>query len=92
MGAEESQHDQIMAQTFNESRINYVEISPQEARKMVLKTNILLIPRMYLKRMFLLDQVWNQEDLMLMVEFDSEGGMKGTWYNPRIETLAFWAK
>ena len=57
MGAEESQHDQIVAKTFNELNIGNIDVNPQEAKEMILKSNILIVPGMELKKMFLLDQV-----------------------------------
>ena len=59
---------------------------------MILKSNILIVPSMELKKMFLLVKVRTQEDPMLIVEFDSDEGVSGIGYNPKIETLAFWAK
>lgn len=47
---------------------------------------------MELKKIFLLDQVRIQEDPMLVFEFNSNEGMSGIGYNPRLETLAFWTK
>lgn len=51
---------------------------------MILKSNMLIFPRLELKKMFLLDQVWAQEDPMLVVEFDSDEGVSGIGYNPKI--------
>lgn len=55
MGLDESQHDEISRRTFKELRFDDIDVTPNEARDMVLKSNMLIIPRMTVKQIFLLD-------------------------------------
>lgn len=54
MGEAESQHDEIVAQTFKDLRVDEVDITPEEARKMVLKSDMLIILGMTVQLMFFL--------------------------------------
>lgn len=82
----------MVAQNFQELRVDNIEIIPQKAREMVLKSNMLIFPSLELNKMFLLDQVQDQEDPMLVAKFDFDEGVSGNGYNTKIETIAIWIK
>lgn len=84
-------HAEVQAQTMEELNIDNVNITPKEARELVSKSNMLIIPRMELSKVFLLDQIRVQDDPKLVVEFDSKG-VSGTRYNPTTQTLSLWTK
>lgn len=72
MGADESQHDEIVTQTFKELKIFKIDITPDEAKRKVLKSDMSFIPSMKVIKILFLDQVINQDDPMLITEFDSK--------------------
>lgn len=59
---------------------------------MVLKSDMLITPRMELSKIFLLDQIKVHDDPMLVVEFESKEGVSGIGYNPTTQTLSLWTK
>lgn len=81
IGADDSKHAEVQAQKMEELNIDNVNITPKEARELVLKSNMLIILGMELSKVFLLDQIRGQDDPKLVSEFDSEG-VSGTRYNP----------
>lgn len=57
IGVEESKHEEFLAQTFKEIKFDEIHITLVEAREMVLKSDMLVVPGINLKQIFLLDQV-----------------------------------
>ena len=74
------------------SELDVVNITctKEEARKIVKKSNILILPGLTLKELFLVDQVRKQEHTTFVSKFGSLHKVEGTWYDPKIETLATW--
>lgn len=77
-------------QTMAELDIDNINITPKEARELVLSSKMLIIPGMELSKVFLLDQIRAQDDPNLVSKFDS--GVSGIGYNPTTQTLALWTK
>lgn len=69
-GVEEMKHEEVIAQTLKEMRLDETNLTLAEAREMVLNISMLIILGMTMKQTFLLDQVRQQDDPMLIVEFD----------------------
>lgn len=92
IGADESKQVKIQAQTLEELNIHNINVTAQEARELVLKSDMMIIPRMELSKVFLLDYNRAQDDPMLVVVFDSEEGVSGIAYNPTTQNISLQTK
>lgn len=92
IGANESKQAEIQTQTLEKLNIDNINVTPQEARELVLKSDMMIIPRMELSKVSILDQIRAHYDPMLVAQFDSEEGVSRTGYNPTTQTLALWTK
>lgn len=91
IGIDDSKYAKVQAQTMAELDIDSINITPKEARELVLSSKMLIIPRMEISKVFLLNQIRAQDDPNLVAEFDLEG-VSGTGYNPIAQTFALWKK
>ena len=86
-GVDESQHVVIVQQMIDELHLDNITCTKEEAREVVRKSDILTIPGLTLKELFLLDQVRKQEDATFSTKIETLENIEGSTQKLRLWPL-----
>ena len=86
-GIDESHNASIVKKMIDEFNLDKISCTKEEEKEMVKNSEIMILPGLTFKKLFLFDQVRKQEDFKFVSGFESLDKVEGTWYDPKIETL-----